>query len=385
MRIFKQTPLAWLQIKKEKGRFLVAIAGVVFADVLMFFQLGQLDALFDGATLVLRKMQGEIVIINAATRTVTNLEPFPRERLFQALSYEPVKSVNILYSSNVIWTNPETRQRRGIAVWGVDPANPSLQVDGLAAESDRLKLLSNILFDQTSRPEFGAIPALLQQRSDVEVQVNGQMMRTVGLFSLGASFSADGNIIASDSTFLKLVRNRAADRIDVGLITLQPGADIQAMVQALRRDLPPDVRVLSLSDWVAEERAYWETQGLGIIFLTGVVIGFGVGIIIVYQILHSNVVDHLPEYATLKAMGYSNNFLLTMLLQQVFLLAILGFIPGFFASIGIYHLTYILTLTPVAMKAERAVLVLFLTVLMCSASGFIAIQKLRSADPADIF
>jgi putative ABC transport system permease protein len=385
MQILKQTPLAWFQIKKEKGRFLVAIAGVVFADVLMFFQLGQLDSLFDGATLVLRKMQGEIVIINAGTRTVTDLDPFPRERLFQALSYPQVKSVNILYSGNVSWTNPETKQRRGIAVWGIDPDRPSLQVDGLMAKSDRLKLLNSILFDQTSRPEFGSIPALLQQRSDVEVQVNGQVMRTVGLFSLGASFSADGNIITSDSTFLKLVRNRSADRIDVGLITLQPDADIQAVVQALRRDLPPDVRVLSLSDWVTEERAYWETQGLGIIFLTGVVIGFAVGIIIVYQILHSNVVDHLPEYATLKAMGYSNNFLLIMLLQQVFLLAILGFIPGFFASIGIYQLTYVLTLTPVVMKAERAALVLFLTVLMCSASGFIAIQKLRSADPADIF
>lgn len=385
MRILKQTPLAWFQLKKEKGRFLVAIAGVVFADVLMFFQLGQLDSLFDGATLMLRNMQGDIAIINANSRTVTDLEPFPRERLFQALSYDQVQSVNTLYSSTAGWTNPQTRERRGIAVWGINPDRPSLQVDGLTPNRDQLKLLNSILFDQTSRPEFGPIPDLLQQQPSVDVQVNGQVMQTVGLFSLGASFSADGNIIASDSTFLKLFRNRPADRIDVGLVTLQPGTDVQAMVKALQRDLPQDVRVLSLSDWVAEERAYWETQGLGIIFLTGVVIGFAVGIIIVYQILHSNVVDHLPEYATLKAMGYSNGFLLRMLLQQVFLIAILGFIPGFFVSIGVYHLTYILTLTPVAMKVERAVLILMLTLLMCSASGFIAMRKLQSADPADIF
>jgi putative ABC transport system permease protein len=74
-----------------------------------------------------------------------------------------------------------------------------------------------------------------------------------------------------------------------------------------------------------------------------------------------------------------------MLLQEAFLLAILGFIPGYFISIGIYSLTYAATMLPIAMSMQRAVTVLILTLIMCGSSGAIAMRKLRSADPADIF
>jgi putative ABC transport system permease protein len=387
VKFLKKTPLAWHQLMKEKGRFAVAIAGITFADVLMFFQLGQLDSLFDGATLVQREMakQSDIAIINAEVRTVTDLDLFPRERLQQALSYSEVESVTSVYAGTATWINPVTRQRRAIAVWGIDPDNPPFELPGLTSHLGQLKLLNNILFDRISRPEYGPIAELLDKPGALEAQINGQLMRTVGTFQLGVSFSADGNIITSDSTFLKMFRGHPSDRIEIGLVKLKAGSDVQAIVKVLRRDLPTDVKILHIPEWIDEEKAYWETQGLGFIFLTGVVVGFAVGTVIVYQILHSNVVDHLPEYATLKAMGYSDRFLFQMLIQQVLLLALLGFLPGLLGSIGIYHLTYIMTLTPITMKTERAILVLVLTVIMCGISGVISMRKLQSADPADIF
>ncbi len=384
-KIFKKTPLAWHQLMKEKGRFVVAMAGIAFADVLIFFQLGQLDSLFDGATLAQRKMRGDIVIINAEAKTVTDLDMFPREHLMQAFAYEEVESVNSIYAGTATWINPITRQRRAIAVWGFEPEHPPFDLPEINPYLNHLQLLNNILFDRISRPEYGPIPELVKSQGTLEAQVNGQVMTTIGLFQLGASFSADGNIITSDSTFLKLFPSHRADRIEVGLITLKPGVKVQEIVKAMRSDLPSDIKVLTKDEWIQNEIAYWETQGLGFIFLTGVVVGFAVGIVIVYQILHSNVVDHLAEYATLKAIGYSDGFLLRMLGQQVLVLAVLGFIPGFLASIGIYHLTYIITLTPVAMKTERAVMVLILTIMMCAASGVITMRKLSSADPADVF
>jgi putative ABC transport system permease protein len=114
-------------------------------------------------------------------------------------------------------------------------------------------------------------------------------------------------------------------------------------------------------------------------------VGFIVGIVIVYQILYTDVANHLPEYATLKAMGYSDRYLLGVLLQESLLLAILGYIPGFLISLGLYQLAFAATMLPIGMKVERAVFVLVMTFAMCSFSGVIAIQKLRSADPADVF
>jgi putative ABC transport system permease protein len=125
----------------------------------------------------------------------------------------------------------------------------------------------------------------------------------------------------------------------------------------------------------------------------GVIVGFIVGIVIVYQILHTEVSDQLPEYATLKAMGYTDRYLFSIVLQEALLLAILGFLPGMAASIGLYQIAQSATLLPIVMKTERAIFVLILTVIMCVSSGSnglpsaisIAIRKLQAADPADLF
>jgi putative ABC transport system permease protein len=107
--------------------------------------------------------------------------------------------------------------------------------------------------------------------------------------------------------------------------------------------------------------------------------------VIVYQILYSDVSDHLPEYATLKAMGYSDRYLLGVLMQEALFLAVLGYVPGFFLALGLFQLAYVATLLPIGMKLNRAILVLILTIMMCLISGAISMRKLQSADPADIF
>jgi putative ABC transport system permease protein len=107
--------------------------------------------------------------------------------------------------------------------------------------------------------------------------------------------------------------------------------------------------------------------------------------VIVYQILYTDVSDHLAEYATLKAMGYTDTYLLGVVFQEAILLAGLGYIPAFALAVLLYDLTANATLLPIAMTFNRAVLVLLLAVSMCFISGAIAVRRLRAADPADIF
>lgn len=382
--MFRKTPLAWLQLIKQKARLAVAIAGIAFADVLIFVQLGILDGLYDSATQPHRNLQADLVMINQHMRTLIDVKSLPRERLQQALAYEAVESIHPLYVGDAAWRNPNTQITRNILVWGVDPANPALTLPELGQHLDQLKLLDRVLFDQASRPEYGPIADLLQQQRSLEVQMSDHRVQVIGLFQLGASFGADGNVITSDSTFLKLF-DRPASQIDVGLIQLKPGADLSTVQAQLRAGLPSDIEVLTVPEFIQSEIDYWASGGTGFIFNLGVAVGFIVGIVIVYQILYSNVSEHLTEYATLKAMGCSDRYLLIMLMQEALLLAALGYIPGFMLSLGLYQITYAATLLPIAMKASRAAVVLLLTIIMCSASGAIAARKLRSADPADVF
>jgi putative ABC transport system permease protein len=106
---------------------------------------------------------------------------------------------------------------------------------------------------------------------------------------------------------------------------------------------------------------------------------------VVYQVLYTDVADHLPEYATLKAMGYSTQRLVEVVLFEAMLLAILGFVPGCVASVGVYKLLTWLTKIPVSLRWDVSSQVFTLTVVMCMFSGVVALRKLASADPADIF
>ncbi len=384
-KLFKKTPLAWRQLMKEKVRLAIAIGGIAFADVLMFFQLGMLDALYDSATNPHQKLQGDLVLVNRQVETLIDMKNFPRTRIHQTLAYDGVASADPVYVSFANWRNPDTHLKKSILVFGFDPLNSAFDMSDAEGNIEQLQMLNRVLFDRASRPEYGAIPQLGKTQGNLEAQVSDRVVQTVGLFKMGASFGADGNLLASDSTFFNLVRDRNPTQVDIGLIQLTADADLATVQAQLRAGLPNDVKVLTVPEFIQLEIDYWANQGTGFIFNLGVFVGFLVGIIIVYQILYSNVSEHLPEYATLKAMGYSDRYLLIMLMQEALILAALGFIPGFLVSIGLYQISYAATLLEIAMKSSRAVMVLFLTILMCGTSGAIAMRKLQSADPADIF
>ncbi len=385
-KLLKRTPLAWFQLTRERTRLIVAIAGIAFADILIFVQMGFEGSLYESATKPQQLLNADIVLVDPKFETLFSVRSFPRQRLYQAAGVSGIKSINSLYIASGQWKNPITRQSRTILVFGIDPANPALNLPELKESAKELYALNNVLFDRAGRPEYGDVAAMLKQNGRVETEVNNKLIQVKGIFTVGASFAADGNIIASDSTFLNLFRDRQPDRIEVGLISLEPNADIQIVLASLKNILPNDVRVLTREEFAAVERKYWtDGSAIGFIFGLGSLVGFIVGVVIVYQILYSDVSDHLPEYATLKAMGYSDRYLLAVLFQQALLLAVLGFIPSLLLSIGLYQIAYAATLLPIAMTTERAITVLVLTIIMCTGSGAIAMGKLRSADPADIF
>ena len=80
-KLFRKTPLAWFQVSRERTRLAVALAGIAFADMLMFIQLGFLDALLDGATKSHQNLQADLVLINPQFQTLFYVKNFPRERL----------------------------------------------------------------------------------------------------------------------------------------------------------------------------------------------------------------------------------------------------------------------------------------------------------------
>jgi len=217
-------------------------------------------------------------------------------------------------------------------------------------------------------------------------EIAGRKIKIVGVFSLGTSFGVDGNIIVSDQEFLRIFPYRNSDEADIGLVRLRPGADPESARARLERLIGPGVKVFTHAGIVARERNYWATNTpVGVVFRVGLIMGLFVGLIIVYQILYSDVTDHLREYATLKAIGYRDRDLALIVVRQAMILSVFGFIPGVAISQGVYYIAASATLLPLEMTAANIVAVYFLTAGMCSLSGILAARRLRSAEPASIF
>jgi putative ABC transport system permease protein len=381
-------PLAWLQLTRQKTRLLVTIAGVSFAVISMFVQLGFRDGLYEDSITIHKTLKGDLVLISSKANYLfaTIGKSFPRQRLYTALSVDGVASAGPLYFSGGEWKVPQERRSHPIFVMAFKPDKPVFNLPEINQNINKIEQTDVVLFDRLSRSNYGSIVQDFEQGKPIVTEVGDRRIKVGGLFTLGGGImNADGFIVTSDVNFMRLF-NRPLDKVHIGLITLKPGVDAQAAIKNLEAKLPNDVKVMTLQSFMEMEKDYVANNTpIGFIFNLGAGMGFIIGAVIVYLILYTDVSNHMAEYATLKAMGYKDRYLLGIVLQEAIIMAIIGYVPGFALSIGIYDLVKNATRLPTLMTLARALSVMILTIVMCFISGAIAVRKLQSADPADIF
>ncbi|MEY3331908.1 MAG: hypothetical protein RLZZ176_208 [Cyanobacteriota bacterium] len=385
-------PLAWLQLVKQKVRFFVALAGIAFVAVLMFMQIGFQDALYASATQVHKHLKGDLFLISSQYKSLTSTQSFPRSRLYQILGFNGIKSVEPLYVQFAKLKNPVNGRKYPIYVLGFEPVKSIFRLPEVEQNFQLLKIPDQVFFDRAARPEFGPIAEYFQKKQPITIEIFsylgtiGYKVKVSGLFTLGPSFGVDGNLIVSSSTFLKIFPERRANELDIGSIHLQPNVNPQTILATLSANLPDDVTVMTRQEFIEFEKNYWTLRTpIGFVFNLMVIMGFVVGVIVVYQILYSNISTHFVQFATLKAMGFRNKYLLNVVFQQAVILAVLGYIPGFAISLGLYDLAKDATKLPIVMDLSKGLLVFSSVIFMCLTSGFFSTNKLRKVDPAEIF
>jgi len=380
-------PVGWKQLKHNRLRFFAAVAGITFAVILMLVQQGFREALFNSGIRWHTALQYEVVLLSPKTEYLLEVHDFPRIRVLQAAGVAGVQAVTPIYTGQAKWRNPEKPE----IVWPIfiaafDPADEGFGSIISAQQQAALRVENFYLFDALARPEYGPIPQLLKEHGVVPLEMNSRRIRIGGLFEVGNSFGINGALITSDLNYQRMFPNRHPSNVSLGLIQLRPGTNPQVARDAIAAALPPDVRVLTRAQFQAMEVDYWDrSTPIGYVLNFGVIMGLVVGAIIVYQILFSDVQDHLKEYATLKAMGYSNGYLSRVVLQEAAILAVTGFIPALILTWQVFRMAAAATNLPLQLTVEMTSQVLALTVGMCVFAGLLAMRKVRSADPADVF
>ncbi|MBN3888597.1 MAG: FtsX-like permease family protein [Nostoc sp. JL31] len=377
---WKGPPLAWQNLIQSKARLGAGVSAISFAVSLVFMQLGLFSGVMKGATLLYDSLNFDIVLISSKSPESTYVPPFSRRYLYQAGGTNGVAAARPLYLAFRSWRNVETRRIRALLLLGFNYRDPVLRVPEVYQSLKALQRQDTLLMNSLSRSEFGP------REVGLKTELNRREVKIVGLFSLNNTIRADGTAIVSDQNFIRLNPGRSLDDISLGLITVEPGVKVDEVVQNLRQIMPATIKVFSRQEAMSRDREYWvKSTSLGYIIGVAVIMAFLVATVIVYQVLSSDVNERLHEYATLKAIGYTNLRLLTVVIQEALVLATLGFIPGCLLALGMYHAIFIATRLPVAMTVSRMLLVFGLTILTCSASGFVVARKVLVADPADVF
>jgi putative ABC transport system permease protein len=381
-------PLPWRQLVVEKKRFAAAVAGITFAVTMMLFQIGLQSALFSQVVAPIRQMRADVVVISSQFEYLGSSHEFPAVRLFSAEGDPTVQSGTSLNLGSLPFKNPNTGRARDIFFLAFDPAEKPFTNPDILAQQDKLKREGVGLFDQLSRPDYGPMAELLAKDANgaVDSEIDDHHVQVEGLFEMGVTFAADGNVLMGRDTYVKIFPGARADQISLGLLTLKPGADPEAVALALDKRLPDDVKVLSYNQFLEKEKQYWaERTPIGFVITASMIVSLIVGAVIVYQILYTDVTDHLPEYATLKSIGFTDGYFIKLVLQESLILSVFGFVPGLGLAAALYWLTRTYAHMPAYLTLGNIAIIFGLSLGMCLLAGGLATRKLRHANPADIF
>ena len=374
-------PLAWRNLVANKQRLLRSAAGIGFAVLLMLMQLGFEQAFFDSALIVIRGLDGDLLIQSVHKYQFATRDPFPGTDLDIARKVPGVASARPLYADwfDFFWKNPTDGKVFLVRAFGFDPDEPVFLFADVNANREKLKEPGTVLVDRQARRFLG------MNGGASEAEINGMKIKIVGGFALGPDFVSDGTVMMSDRTFASLLRGAAAG-VDVGVIKVRSGEDPTVVQQALRKALPDTMAVFTKPELIEFERKFQAAvSSAGPIFAMGTIVGFVVGMLISYQITYTDVADQLPQYATLKAIGYRTGYLLRVVLEQAAFNALAGWITAVLLSILLYRVIGKVALLTLHMTAKIVFVSLGLTLGMCLISAAIAVRRVATADPAEVF
>ncbi|WP_165064153.1 FtsX-like permease family protein [Paludisphaera rhizosphaerae] len=408
----RNPPLAFRNVVHGGKRSLAAISGAAFSLVMVLLQLGFLQAVKITATNNFEVLDFDVLLTSKRFEQFYGPGFLPLERLRQARNVSAVESAAPLYATFVLWRcppfpldhppddtapkpgafarwlggarTPRALQRRQLYAMGFDldqiPFKSPIR-DSIEANRAKLRMENRVLLNSRSHPDFGW--ELRDRYHDWELEDTA--VSVVGGFDMLRGFAADSVVLLKADDFVRICGYDSRETTNFGLLKVKPGT-IDEAVASLRQALPDDVLVTSRDDALAREVDHWVNQtSTGKLFAIGVLVAMIVAAVVVYQVLSNDVREHMPEYATLRAMGYSTLRLAGILIFQAVLYMLISFVIAVLISLMVYAATESLAGIPMVLTYRNLGLTFGLAMAVGLISGALTVNRLRLADPAELF
>ncbi len=380
---WEQIVLAWKMLVHDKTRLFFSVAGISFSILIIFMESGFFLGLNDSESNLGTVFDADLILSN---RVSDNLKASYGSRLktdemMQVMGFNEVKSVSPIYIVPQLFRNPKEKFSYKISCISVDINKNSLLVPEIQHYQDKLAIPGNVLFDRLSRRELGEV------NIGDSVRIGSHHVKVVGFFELGGNFSADGNVIMSHENFSQLFGlGPIRGFLSFGLVKLRTGFSAETVKQEFEKRLQDHVGVLTKDQLLLREKIFTTKRTpSGIVLGMGFIVGVIIGIIICYQILFNLIHDHMAQFATLKAIGFSSGKLKNIVISKAVILSFISFLPGFLLSLGLYQIIERYAQIIIQVTVIRVASIFLITLFMCLFAGTLAIRKVVKADPASLF
>lgn len=377
LSVSMSTRLAWRNLAHDRTRLFVAIVGICFAVQLMAVQLSLLFGFAETASGLIDHSGADLWIAGRGTKNVDQADEIPARRRFEAMEVPGVRSADKYIVHFAISRRPDGGSEFVILV-GFNVVD---RIGGpwnlVAGSAEDLKRPGGIIVDRLYMPRLG-----ITHIGQI-IEINRQRTRVVGITSGIRTFAQSPYIFMSFETARK-IGGISPDATKYVLLTLNPGADRKIVSEALVRKMA-GVDVFTGAEFASATRFYWLfSTGAGLDLVLAAFLGVVIGVVITAQTLYASAMDHLPEYATLRAMGTSDRYLATVIVKQALFNAVGGYAVG---AVGAVVVVWFAGQGVAAMWLPWQLMVGLgiVTTLMCVLSGLMAIGRILKAEPTSAF
>jgi putative ABC transport system permease protein len=369
--------IAWRNLAHDRIRFLVTLVGIVFSVVLMAVQSGLLVGFVVTIANVVDNTAADIWVVGRGVRSVDLPTAIPERRRYQILSLPGIATVDPLMHVFAILKRPDGGAE-SVVVVGFDTATgiggPWDLIEGRAED---LQQPDAVILDRLYRDKLGI------ERVGQVVEINGRRARVVGFTDGIRTFTQAPHVFADIKTARHLA-GFAEDQLNYLLVRAVPGQDHAALRDAIRARVP-EIDAHSRAEFARRSVLYWlVTTGAGFSLVISAALGLVVGIVVTAQTLYATTIDHLPEYATMRAMGAPARYLYGIILRQAAIAAGLGYAIGI-AIAGLVVASARDSSAAMLMPWPLAAGLGAATVAMCAAAALISIRKVMAIDPVSVF
>jgi putative ABC transport system permease protein len=370
--------LAFKSLLHDKLKFAITVAGVAFAVMLVFVQVGLFMGLMDNATITIQNTSADLWVTSKNTPNIDFSHTFPQAYVERVRTIPGVERADNL----IIWFSqlslPNGAQE-GAEVYALEDFTKwNLPWNIQSGDLEQLRRGRYIMMDNSATKRYGKFEVGEYR------EINETRFKIIGRTRDARSFTTTPLTFMDYRLMQGLNPQQLTNRTTYILVKLAPGADITAVQDEIRRRLPYN-DVYTKQQWAEKSRAYWIVNtGLGLNMAVTVFLGCLVGIVIVAQTLYSSTMEHIKEFGTVKAIGGSNGDIYSILTKQASIAAIAGYIVGAAMAHG---------LAPAMAKAdlklmisnELSVMVFVGALFLCLGAAMISFRKVASIDPALVF